>query len=66
MKKLPEGTKIIANLGSELITGEICGIINELPVVGYIYIIRITGQKGKAWDYPYSCIALPQSCFVQK
>ena len=67
MEKLPEGTIVKATLGQDSsIVGEVCGIVNEFPVMGYTYIIRIMEKKGPAVDtvvYPYSCVALPQSCF---
>ena len=65
MEKLPEGTIVKAELGSDSsLVGEICGVVNEFPVMGYTYIIRFMSKTGPALDaYPYSCVALPQPCF---
>lgn len=64
MEKIPEGTVVTSSLEGGTLIGEICGIANELPVVGYIYIIKITNRFGKILEeYPYSCIVLPRSCF---
>lgn len=62
---LEEGTKIVSNLNGS-IKGEICGIgMNEMPVIGSIYIIKITKRIGENWkNYPYSCICLPQNSFT--
>jgi hypothetical protein len=62
-EKLEEGTLVISTTNSGTITGEICGIATtEMPVIGHIYIIKITARRGKDWDkYPYSCCALPRS-----
>lgn len=65
MEKLPEGTIVKATLGSNsFLVGEICGVVNEFPVMGYTYIIRIMSKNGPGLDdYHYSCVALPQPCF---
>jgi len=64
-EKLVEGTKVTVTLKDGVITGEICGISsNELPTIGYTYIIKITQRSGKAFeDYPYSCLSFPR-CLI--
>jgi len=64
MEKLPEGTVVTATIEAGTLVGTVCGIVNELPVIGYTYIIKITQCNGIAFEqYGYSCIALPQSMF---
>jgi hypothetical protein len=65
MEKLVEGTVVTLSNDTGTIIGEVCGIASsEVPVLGYMYIVRIINRTGKAWDdYPYSCCVLPRNYF---
>lgn len=61
---LKEGTLVTSELNGGF-EGKIVGVAtNELPVFGNMYIIRVLSRRGLTWkNYPYSCVALPESQF---
>lgn len=65
MEKLKEGTLVSSEINGG-IKGTIVGIsMNEMAVIGAMYIIKITERIGEIWkSYPYSCICLPQNLFT--
>lgn len=62
---LKEGTKVSSEINGGL-KGTISGVsMNELPVIGTLYIIKIIERTGRPWkSYPYSCVTLPQTLFT--
>jgi hypothetical protein len=45
--------------------GTVCGIASSLHVFGYVYIIKLSYRESEYWkNFPYSCVALPESLFI--
>lgn len=53
---LPEGTLVTTDLLDGM-DGQVAGIaVNDQPVVGPLYIVKILNRRGAEWkNYPYSC-----------
>lgn len=65
---LPNGTKVkFKYYGFDLSetngTGKIVGISNEVPIMGFMYIIETDSKISD--DYPYYCFVCPENLLEQ-
>jgi hypothetical protein len=63
--QLKEGTDVTITYKGYA-KGVVCGVSSSLDAVGHVYIIKLTYRgDSEYWkNFPYSCVALPESLFM--
>ncbi len=61
MTKLANGQLCSVEIDGKTIYCRVAGIASELPVVGYLYILKLFYGGELNEIYPYECFVMPES-----